>query len=302
VSHLAISYNQPTFSSCATWNPNGTTFANISTIGSSPYSIFINTNNTVYAIDRSSNQVLMWPEESTNATTVISSGLQNSLDLFVSSNGDVYVGNNAGNYQIEKWAPNATSGITVMNVTSSCISLFIDTNNSLYCSNDQEHKVVKASLSSDPHTVITAAGNSTQGSGPYMLYSPFGIFVDINFTLYVADCGNNRIQSFKSGQLSGTTVAGIGAPGTITLNYPTGIAFDADSYLFIVDHNNNRIIGSGPNGFRCIIGCAGTPGSVSYQLQQPRALAFDSYGNLFVADTDNNRLQKFHLATNSCGM
>lgn len=76
---------------------------------------------------------------------------------------------------------------------------------------------------------------------------------------------------------------------------------DADGYLFIADSMNNRIVGSGPNGYQCIVGCSGMSGNASNQLDGPRNLAFDSNGNLFVVDTFNNRIQKFMLATNSCG-
>ena len=132
------------------------------------------------------------------------------------------------------------------------------------------------------------------------LIDPHGIYVDINFDLYVADSGNNRIQLFRSGDLNGITLAGNGAPGTITLRYPTAVVLDNDGYLFIVDSGNNRIVGSGLNGFRCLVGCSGTSGSESNQLSWPKSMAFDSYGNMFVADTGNSRIQKFLLNSNSC--
>jgi hypothetical protein len=116
----------------------------------------------------------------------------------------------------------------------------------------------------------------------------------------VADSGNNRIQLFSSGQSSPITVAGSGAPQTIVLNSPTDVVLDADGYLFIVDYNSHRIVGSGPSGFQCIVGCSGVGGSGSNQLNLPFAMAFDSYGNIFVADTYNNRVQLFLLASNSC--
>ena len=64
--------------------------------------------------------------------------------------------------------------------------------------------------------------------------------------------------------------------------------------------NNHRIIGSGPDGFRCVVGCSGISGSASDQLNYPQNLAFDSFGNLFVVDKNNGRIQQFLLVTNSC--
>jgi hypothetical protein len=44
-----------------------------------------------------------------------------------------------------------------------------------------------------------------------------------------------------------------------------------------------------------------TPGSTPNELNSPQSIALDSYGNMFVADRNNSRIQKFILATNSCG-
>ena len=76
----------------------------------------------------------------------------------------------------------------------------------------------------------------------------------------------HRIQRFSPGSQNAATVAGTGAPGTVTLYYPRGVVLDGDGYLFIVDSNNNRIIGSGPDGFRCVAGCVNGSGSGSNQL------------------------------------
>jgi tripartite motif-containing protein 71 len=147
-------------------------------------------------------------------------------------------------------------------------------------------------ISSSPNGVV--AGTGSPGSAPNQLSRPNGIFVNVNFDLYVADNSNNRIQKFSFGQWNGTTVAGDGTSNTITLGGPTAVALVADGYLFIVDNSNNRIVGSGPNGFRCLAACSGSSGSQSNQLMTPRSLSFDSYGNIFVTDT-----QKFLLLTTS---
>ena len=182
-----------------------------------------------------------------------------------------------------------------------CNGLFVDIYDSLYCSLWDYHRVTKKLVASDANTSVTVAGTGTAGSRSNMLSFPCGIFVDANLSLYVADYGNSRVQLFRQGQLNGTTMAGNGAPGTISLNGPAQVVLDADGYLFIADHGNSRIVGSGPNGFRCIVACSGSSGSGANQLSSPYDLSFDSYGNLYVADRFNNRIQKFMLARNSCG-
>ncbi|CAF4386324.1 unnamed protein product, partial [Adineta steineri] len=122
-----------------------------------------------------------------------------------------------------------------------------------------------------------AAGTGCAGSTSNTLHDPRGIFVDTDLNLYVADYTNNRVQKFLSQQVNGITIAGTGATGTISLNGPCGIVLDADGYVFIAEYLNNRIVGSGLNGFRCLVGCSTVAGSASNQLYRPTSLSFDSY-------------------------
>ena len=189
-----------------------------------------------------------------------------------------------------------------MNICQQCWDLFININNVLYCSLSERHQIIAKSLNNDLNLLTIVGGTGSAGSTSTTLNNPRGIFVDITLNLYVADCGNNRIQLFRSGKLSATTIVGNGSLNiTITLNCPTSIILDGNNYLFIVDSGNNRIVGSDANGFRCIIGCSGSSGSASYQLNHPWAISFDSSGNIFVSDQGNNRIQKFSLLTDSSG-
>jgi hypothetical protein len=165
---------------------------------------------------------------------------------------------------------------------------------------NENHKVVKRWLKDSNMTSTIAAGTSTEGSASNELRYPSGIFVDVNFDLYVADSKNDRIQLFQFEQKNGTTIAGRGAPNANFLSSPSGIVLDIDKNIFIVDLGNHRIIiGSGSNGFRCLVGCHG-PGSQSNQLTGPFTLSFDKYGNMFVSDVFNHRIQKFDLLINIC--
>ena len=150
-------------------------------------------------------------------------------------------------------------------------------------------------------TVAIVAGNGSSGFSSTLLKSPRGILITASFNLYVADCGNNRVQLFLSGQLNATTVAGNGTAGGMILNCPVAITLDGNGYLFIVDQNNHRVVGSGPMGFRCVAGCSNGNGSTSHQLRSPRSLAFDTNGNLMVGDWGNSRIQEFVLTSDTCG-
>ena len=230
----------------------------------------------------------------------ISANLSSPFSVFVTDREEIFVHNSIPNDQIESWAFNGTRLPISVPIFSTRTGLFVDDNNTLYSSQDSFHQVVKTSLNDPSGTLIIAAGTGSSGSASYMLNSPFGIFVTTSLDLYVADSGNNRIQLFRAGERNGTTVAGNETIGSITLDYPTGIVVDANGHLFIVDFNNHRIIRSGLFGFRCLMGCSGSPGPASDQLNHPVALSFDTGGNMFVVDRNNSRIQKFALMGNSC--
>ncbi len=229
----------------------------------------------------------------------ISGNLTSPFGIYVSITGDVYVDNGYSYGRVDQILFNTSTTSAVMRVNGSCYGLFIDLNNYLYCSMKDYHQVVKLLLNNGTTIPTIAAGNGSAGSESNMLNSQGGIYVDGNLNLYVADCGNDRIQVFQSGQLNGVTVAGTGASGTISLACPTGVVLDANGYLFIVDSNNHRIVGAGANGFRCIVGCSGG-GSTIAQLAFPQSMAFDSYGNVFVTDRNNSRIQKFSRQRINC--
>ncbi|CAF4053061.1 unnamed protein product, partial [Adineta steineri] len=298
---FALSFNQPKFCPTATWNPNGITIANQSIVGQKPTAIFVSTNNTIYVANIENSTIVIWQKESVNPAKNISGSFRQPNSLFVTSNGDIYIDDGYYNGRVQKWIAETNIFVTVMNINSSCDGLFVDINDTLYCSMSKHHQVVKRSLNDSMMTSNpVAAGTGTLGSAPNQLYFPSGIFVDVNFDLYVADCENHRVQLFQSGKSNGIIVAGRTSPHqTIELNYPREIILDAEKYLFIVDQNNHRIIGSGLNGFRCLVGCYGK-GLQSNQLFFPHGLSFDRSGNMFVTDQSNHRIQKFNYLKRYC--
>ena len=266
----------------------GSLWPDNSTVGTYPYALFVDNNNTVYVAATSLNRIPMWAQGSVNPTKNITSGVNAPHSICVTSNGDMYA--DAWNNGVAKVPANGTTSVWVVSVSGRCMGLFVDTNNTLYCALDGFHRVIVLKSGASNTTIV--AGNGTAGSTATTLYYPNRIVVDLNFSLYVADWANNRIQKYLYAQSNATTVAGTGATGTIALNAPTGVAVDANQYLFIADYANGRIVGSGPYGFRCVVGCSGSSGSSSNQLHGPQYLGFDIYGNIYVADSSNNRIQK----------
>jgi hypothetical protein len=193
-----------------------------------PSGVFVSISNTVYVVETDLNQVQLWLGGSNTPTTTLSGGLSSPYAVFASIIGDVYVDNGAYNGQLDRWTSNATSSVIEMYSDGSCSGLFIDIMDNLYCSMELEHQVIKQAINNIANTSKIIAGNGISGSASNMLNGPRGIFVDTKFNLYVADCDNNRIQLFPSGQSNAKTVAGNGATGTITLNCPSDLVLDAN--------------------------------------------------------------------------
>ena len=297
---LGIPYNLPKLCPNASWNASAVTFATNTWVGINPWAVFVNTNNTVFAANRESGIVRVFLEGSTAPVRNLSGNLSTPYSLFVSDSNDIYVDNGEVNQRVDKWSTGATSAVSAMYVCAGCYGLFIDINNNLYCSLTAYHQVASKSLDDRLNIWSVVAGNGTNASTSLTLNYPYGITVDKNLNLYVADHDNDRIQRFRYRELNGTTVVGTTAPGTISLYHPKALVLDADGYLFISDSYNHRIIGSSASGYRCIAACSGF-GSSSSALIYPTAISFDAYGNLYVVDWGNSRIQKFLLARNSCG-
>jgi sugar lactone lactonase YvrE len=92
---------------------------------------------------------------------------------------------------------------------------------------------------------ITIAGGNGTGSQLNQLYSPKGIYVDDDQTIYIADTGNHRIMEWKRNAKNGQVVAGGNRQGNANsqLNQPTAVIVDkkTDS-LIICDAGNRRLV------------------------------------------------------------
>ena len=75
------------------------------------------------------------------------------------------------------------------------------------------------------------------------------------------------------------------------LSRPSGLAFDADDNLYVVDSGNNRVQKFTKEGQ--FLGKCGTPGSGDGEFNMPWGIAIDSQGDVYIADWRNDRIQKF---------
>ncbi len=125
-----------------------------------------------------------------------------SSGLFFNSTGNQLYILDTFNYRVLKWTI-GTSAATVVaggNGSGSALSQFsaawggltVDTLSNVYISDYSNYRILKWPPGAVTGQVV--AGGNGQGSGANQLYYPWNIAVDTQFTLYVADPGNRRIQ------------------------------------------------------------------------------------------------------------
>ncbi len=141
---------------------------------------------------------------------------------------------------------------------------------------------------------------------------PFGIEMDDQGNLYIADRGNNRIRKVRPDNTI-ITVAGdgnhffsgdYGPASRASLAYPTDVVIDDEGNLYIADRNNNRIRRVDPQG---IITTLMGIGEYEYNgdnevasettLHLPFVLAMAPNDRLIVVDRSHFRVRQVDLKT-----
>jgi len=136
---------------------------------------------------------------------------------------------------------------------------------------------------------------------------PFGVAVDSNDNVYIADRSNHVIRKIDTDHMI-STIAGNGSLGysgdgglatSAQLNNPWGVAVDSSGNIYIADSDNNVVRKVDPDGNISTFAGNGTEGSggdggpaASAQLGHPTGLAIDSKGNLYIANVYNAMVRK----------
>ncbi len=120
--------------------------------------------------------------------------------------------------------------------------------------------------------------------GEFAADGPWGVVVDSQGFIYVADTWNHRIQKF-SPDLEFVQVFASGLFG------PRDLAFDADGSLLVVDTGNKRVVKYSPDGQE--IQAYGVDGRSEGQFNEPSSISIAPNGDILVADYWNRRVQRF---------
>jgi len=161
--------------------------------------------------------------------------------------------------------------------------------------------------------VLAGSGLPEKVDGPLEkagFSTPYGLAVDSQGRIYVADCYNNSVRIIANGTVStvagsskGTDLYGFPLGGLVDgdvdkamFNKPRAVVVDGQGTIYVADTGNNVIrkisqgkvttyAGTGKAGFR-------NGAAREAQFNAPSGLALDKAGNLYVADTLNNVIRK----------
>ena len=158
---------------------------------------------------------------------------------------------------------------------------FNPSNGKLYVTDNHRVQILTSDL-----TMQKSFGTNGDGKGQFS--HPWGIACDGSGRVYVADCGNNRVQVFTA---KGKFLRLIGKSGE--LHWPVGVAVDEFSVLvYVSERYNHRIsVFNGSDGE--LVTSFGGRGRGLGEFQEPIGLALDDSGVLYVCDSGNKRIQVF---------
>jgi sugar lactone lactonase YvrE len=162
--------------------------------------------------------------------------------------------------------------------------------------------------SAEAARVVTFAGRGSPAlmdgtAAKAAFHAPFGICLDKNGNLYVADSANHCIRKVAITGIV-TTFAGSGEMGTVDgrtdevrFNTPTDVRADGRGNLYVCSYleNSIRVIDHEGNVRSLIasrkVGYRDGPAAAA-QVFAPRGLVFDRKGNLYFSDCWNHRIRK----------
>jgi sugar lactone lactonase YvrE len=189
------------------------------------------------------------------------------------------------------------------------VGIALDAQGNLYISDRDNHRIRKVSGG----IITTVAGTGVQGySGDggqatsAQINSVYGIALDAQGNLYLADYGGNRVRKVSSSgtisTVAGTGVAGFSGDGgqatSAQVSGPIGVAVDPQGNLYIADLNNNRVRKVSSDGIINTVAGTGTTGFSGDGGQATSAqisagdVTLDAAGNLYIADFSNSRIRQ----------
>ena len=153
---------------------------------------------------------------------------------------------------------------------------------------DESHRIQKISMDGD-----RVASVGERDSGRRKFNAPDGIAISlITGQVYIADCGNHRIQVLNP-DLTFSHSFGKEGSANGQFNNPCDIAIDSQGLVYVADGGNHRIQKFTSNGK--FVAQIGTFGSGPGQFNWPSSITIDTAdtGLVYVSDNVNRRVSAF---------
>ncbi len=187
-----------------------------------------------------------------------------------------------------------------------------DSLGNFYAADFASHTIRKTTPGGMTTTVAGLAGfpGAKDGTGDAArFFNPFGVAVDAEGNIYVADSGNHAIRKITALGTVTTLAGSAGTSGTANgtgaaarFNYPSGLTTDSVGNVYVADTRNHVIRKITSSGIvTTLAGTAGAAGSANgtggaSRFRFPSGLARDGAGNLYVADASNHAVRKISPA------
>lgn len=191
--------------------------------------------------------------------------------------------------------------------------LALDRENRLYIADVNDNRVRRINSDGTIETVAGTGNAGFSGDGGLAtsarLRNPYGLAIDVNDNLYIADLGNARVRKVTpSGWIStyvggGMATPGLANDGGVASNYilgaPRDLAVDRHGNLFVSDFSRNQVYEIFPSGILTTAAGTGLPGYAGdygaaqlATLNAPAGLTFDINGNLLICDSGNKVVRR----------
>jgi len=222
--------------------------------------------------------------------------------------------------------PNFTQNINGLSATTlwQPVGMAMDAAGNLWVADERNNRVLRYAnaatiASGSAASTVLGQANFTSDNFPLetasSMYEPFSVFC-IGTTLWVADCGTDRVLRFENAAslANGAAASAVfGQPGFTTntpntnasgLSAPMQIYVDGADNLWVADFVNNRVM-MFPNAATAANNEAATlvlgqpdfnsnaAGSTATTFNNPVGVYGDGDGNIYVSDYGNNRILIF---------
>ncbi|CAF1265942.1 unnamed protein product, partial [Rotaria magnacalcarata] len=139
---------------------------------------------------------------------------------------------------------------------------------------------------------VTVAGGHGYGGATNKLNYPYGLFVDDNQTVVIADWANDRVMQWKNGDTTNGQVVGGGkgqGNGLNQLDHPTDVLIDKETdSLIICDQRNERVV-------RCFRLSGTTQVEILIDDIKCWGVAMDEQRYLYVSDNGQQEVRRYRF-------